>query len=334
MPWGALDVDEYCRRRGWWFGEYHPVVRNLTITDSQGRPYHSSRGWVACMKDVQVISDGFLVTGDGIICRGLGHCNCSVFLHGELIEAYPEVLEPEAEIPEAILCWGTGNFGHWVWQHLARLTLIEERKEIPVLLSDRVPGRFHEWVRALGFQNLVIAGDWVKVKKLWVPSVVNYRGHYEDNNCYISPRSVRSLRSKLGRIGKPKRRLYFSRARDSWRKIVNEEEVIRNLPGFEIVEFSGMGMVEQLTLVGEAEAIVVPCGGASPVTLFAPESCKILELNNGTLQADFGSRAWAGILGQEFERLDGESVGDGKMINRDYVIDTEKLDSRLESLCL
>ena len=330
---GALEADQYCSEKGWFFDEITHLDGELPFKDHVGRQFRHSREWIACMKDVRVISEGFLVTGEGVITRGLTHCNISVTIHGRLFEAYPEIIHSSAEIPEAILCWGTDNFGHWLWEFLARMTLLKKGLSIPVLLNEKTPPRFYEWIVAMGFENLVIAGDWVKVKKLWVPSVVNYRGHYENNECYVSVKSILALRSRLARIGRPRRKLYFSRAQDAWRRIVNEPEVIENLPGFEVIDterIAGMSMEDQLELVGEAHTIVMPCGGASPITMFAPENCKIIELNNNLLHADFGSAAWAGILGQKFCRIDGPPVGEGMKRDRDYTIDPKKLE---EALC-
>lgn len=80
--------------------------------------------------------------------------------------------------------------------------------------------------------------------------------------------------------GRSTRRLYLGRG-DSWRRrILNEAALISELDayGFEPVLLSRMNIVEQARLLSSAEAVVAPHGAALANLVFAPSTCRVLEL--------------------------------------------------------
>lgn len=295
--------------------------------------FHRAGEFTAYIEDGRVISDGFVVVRDGIYTRGL---TCSNYRDAVQFKLRGYGVEGDGgEVDEAVLCWGNANFGHWVFQFLTRMVGVARGELIskPVLVNRSVPVRFLQWLELMGFKCAVVADDWVRVRRLWVPSVVNYRGHYEDPLIYISPGSVNGLRASLGvERGRGGRRIFIGRRGARWRRIVNEDEVLGVLEGFEAPELEKMSAREQLDLISDASEIVVACGGASPITMFAPRCAHIIELNQMNLKAPFGSHAWAWVLGQDFERLDGEAIEGPpgrRKIDLDYRVDAAELKKRL-----
>jgi capsular polysaccharide biosynthesis protein len=158
------------------------------------------------------------------------------------------------------------------------------------------------------------------VARLWVPSVLHYRGHYADYEVYTSPEAVRLFREQV--LGPPapaaprrkeRERVYLSRARASWRRAVNEEELAARLEtlGVRRVFLEELPVDEQIDVVSRAELIVLATGAVSPMTMLAPEDASIVELSLPGFAGAFGSRIWAAMLGQRFSRADVVPVENG-----------------------
>jgi capsular polysaccharide biosynthesis protein len=76
-----------------------------------------------------------------------------------------------------------------------------------------------------------------------------------------------------------RRRLYVSRRDASFRRVVNEPEIMPLLQqhGFEEVSMSKMSVVEQAQLFAEAEVLVGPNGSALANVIFANPACRVIE---------------------------------------------------------
>ncbi|MND08451.1 hypothetical protein D3C83_310550 [compost metagenome] len=63
--------------------------------------------------------------------------------------------------------------------------------------------------------------------------------------------------------------------------------------------------------------------------MLAPKSCRIIEIGLPGFSGIFGSAAWAHILGQPYERIDGEPVITG--INSNMLVNVKHLGERCAS---
>lgn len=99
-----------------------------------------------------------------------------------------------------------------------------------------------------------------------------------------SPRLADYARWLRGRLGggerRGERRLFTSRADASWRRIVNEDEVMSLLAehGFERIECARLTIAEQVAAFGEASVVVGPHGAALTNLLFTPPGATVVEL--------------------------------------------------------
>lgn len=317
---GRVDLDWYCDQHGLPFTEYQPVGRAELKHPQTRMPYHTAREFSGEVRDVQVVGDGFLVLKDGVICRGLTCGNHDAMIQQRLAP-YTERQEGET-VDEAVLCWAWDNFGHFLWQHLARLARVED-KNLPVLVQKSMPDRFRAWIHALGFKNIVSADHWVRVGRLLVPSVVNYRGHYNDMRVFLSKNALDTLRFRLicKKKGAKCGKYIVSRQKARWRRCINEDAIIK-ATGYEVLEPENMSMEEQLAVFGNAKAIIMPSGGSSPITMFAPPDCTVIELTPPNLVGSFGLIGWATLLGQDYHRIDGVPRGTARQkIDLDYEVD-------------
>jgi hypothetical protein len=293
--------------------------------------YTHAAAWIAEVRDCRVFAWGSILTpSKNVIHDQLTNTKFQPNLAVQLAK-YDEV--PLAEtVEEGVLLWGHENWGHWIWTYLMRL-MLDVPKDLPLIIHDKVPVQFLPWARLLGFEKFLTVHEGAQVKRLIVPSIVAYRD-CENNPC-IFPQIVWALREKVlmehGKLFPNGRRkkLYFTRAKARWRRVVNETELFDALQkkGFEMVEMEGLTLAEQIETIADAQSIVIPTGGASPITMFAPVDCRVIELNIPGLVGTFGSRCWAHVLGQEFVRLEGvktENHGPN-VIDFDYSIDVEKV---------
>lgn len=273
--------------------------------------YGQAHAFIGSAENVRVIGSGSLVAENGIYVHGLSTGNYESNIRIQL-KQYAEVPDGGDISGEHVLIWGCDNFGHWLITYLMRAALLWYRTELlrlPILLSNKTPKRFVEWLVRMGLTRFRYAPDGARVEKLWVPSVVCYRGHYEDKKPYIFPQALHILRQLVLRnmcLPHPVReRIYLSRAKAKWRRFTNEEELAKVLAanGIKRVFMHELSLERQLDLVSRAELIVIHAGGDSPITMFAPADCRILELNIPIFNGVFASRCWAHILGQKFQRI-------------------------------
>lgn len=299
--------------------EFHEIARpeELVFVERPSRlahKYGQAHAFIAQVSNAQVIGSGSLVKDGKLIVHGLSTGNYRENIEKQL-EKYRMVPDGGSLSGQYTLLWGDPNFGHWFITYLLRLSSLwyrPELKEIPLLVKQGIPARFMAWLWRMGFKARY-AEDGVRVEKLIVPSVVCYRGHYEDKAPYVWPESAHILRESLlgdKRWRSGTKRIYLSRSRAQWRKLVNEDEVAELLEkhGITRVFLEDMSVDEQLDLVSQCELIVVHFGAASTITMMAPVSCRIIEIAGPNIVGTFASRCWAHILGQKFTRINAKPI--------------------------
>jgi len=322
--------------------ELEPVIEiarpeSLVLLENPGfKPYRYGRAhaFISLVENVRVIDTGYLVTDEGIVVHGVTSGNYESNIEGQLRDYQ---IQDGGELKgEYVLIWGRENFGHWLLTYTMRATLLFWAPELlgkTLLIKEGLPKRYIEWLQKMGFRYFVFGRDGVKVKTLWVPSVVTYRGHYDDQLPYVFPQSLDLMRSlilkKLQLPTLKRERIYISRAKAKWRNLENEEEVASFLEKNRIrrVFMEDLSVDEQLQLISRCELVVVHCGGGSAITMFAPKDCKIVEINVPDCVATFASRCWAHMLGQKFLRYDATPTKQtGTLpIDMDSVVDLNKL---------
>lgn len=303
-----------------------------------------AHAFIAQLDNARVFGNGFVVMEDALIAHGLTSGN---YLDNIGMQLQPYADDNYYKIPdggdldgEYVLLWGNQNFGHWLFTYLMRLSLLwyrPEYKRFPVLVADTVPIKFLEWVRAFGFNQIVRRGDGVRPRKLIIPSVLTYRGGYEDQRPFLFPPAVEIMRhvilNDMALPRFPRERIYISRAKCKYRTIANEDALVAMLAahGIKRVFMEELPFHQQLDLISRSDLIVTHIGGGSPITMFAPRGCTIIEITTENFWGAFASRAWAHILGQHFYRMVGrelENRGELK-IDHDCEVDLNELEALL-----
>jgi capsular polysaccharide biosynthesis protein len=315
-----------------------------------------AHAFIGRVENARIFGTGFILTGDGhCLLHGLTHGNYPQNLQIQLKDylAGPVVntrirLEisdsPSFLDDEAVLLWGSQNFGHWVFTYLHRLFLLSYcpgLRDKKIVVLDDTPREFTAWLPRLGIaeEQVVRVKDCAGVARLWVPSVLHYRGHYTDMEVYTTPDAVHLFREKvLGArslaipLEEKRERIYISRAKARWRQAVNEAELMAALEKLSVrrVFMEELSVDEQIDLVSRAELLLLFAGGASPITMLAPRDANIIEVCLPGFSGIFGSRLWAQILGQGFSRVDAVPVDSADpardpAINRDSFVPVDKV---------
>jgi hypothetical protein len=172
------------------------------------------------------------------------------------------------------------NVGHWLFDGLLRLAVLEEAglaRHTNLILPSRTT-RYTEMVEMLGYDssryNGLEGGHW-ELEHLLVPSYVSMSG-------ILRPWACRWLRNRLQVEDKPvgKRRLWVSRGRAKWRRLLNEDEIFPLLQkmDFERIDLEDLSFRQQVDLFSQAAVVAGPHGAGLTNLIFAPHGIRVLEL--------------------------------------------------------
>ena len=230
-----------------------------------------------------------------------------------------------------ILLGGHTNFGHWMFEYLTRVAVIDRT------LGDMLFVGVWPDVPQVYVDFLELAGHSVKrvepgyFSDVWVPSCPF--GRTPDKRIFAWPEASHHLRAKLYRHRRtPHGRKIYAQRNAAKRKILNDSDVVDCLKthGFEVVDLSTLTARQQIATVSEASAIVMPNGAGAPITMLSDAA--IIELNNPQLDGVFGCRIWAACNGNLYHRIIGTPAVAGTDIDTDYTIDIGSLDECLTKL--
>jgi hypothetical protein len=360
------DLSEWSDKRGL---PYYEVVSEDVLTTS-ARPldpaapretvqYMRSRVYCGRLGECLQIGETslFATDDDCLIFSGLTHRDYDIwwYLQNETVQKAPDFAVLDLSAPqfsvsdECVYFGGSTNFGHFVFENLSRLAVLDGIDEIQTLrlaVYDDLPLRFFEFLELAGYGAervlRIPRARNIGFENVWAPSCPFYRDR--EGVPHVWPAAYHFLRSKIcsqlrreRNAGRP--RLYLSRQGASQKRVVNEGEVISYLvnEGFEIFDFSGLSAREQVSLIANAEMIIGPIGAAMAATIFAPEDCAVIELHpEAHISGMYNSIGQAHWLGQPYARVHGRRVllPDNKVeaaIFHDYAIDLRKLRAAVET---
>ena len=188
----------------------------------------------------------------------------------------------------AVLSGLSGNvYFHWMVDILPRLDILRQSKvdweKIDWFLVNSIAQPFQrETLLMLGISpSKIIESDrhpYIQAKKLIVPSFSGSLG-------WLQPSALKFLRQQfLKQISSPSslypERIYISRAKSQYRRVINEGEVIDYLAkfGFQTLVTESLSVVEQIALFYHAKIIIAPHGSGLTNIIFSRKGTKIIEL--------------------------------------------------------
>jgi len=191
---------------------------------------------------------------------------------------------------------GANLYYHWLFQLLPRYELIRRAGiglgDIDHYYVNSHKSRFQlETLALLGIEpSKIIDGGQVphlRARELIVPSVPLGGGCFRP---WVTEFLRDSFIPKNRTDARPSgRRLYISRARAGYRRVLNEEEVVSLLlrHQFEVAELEELSVQEQAAAMASCEAIVAPHGGGLSNIVFCSPGTKIIEIFSPELVATY-----------------------------------------------
>ena len=246
-----------------------------------------------------------------MICNAIGIISPDNYLLADVSREYPaslpgchrhdpkkhrifdiEELAPVEKIDAsvAVLSGLSGNvYFHWMVDILPRLNILRQSQiefsKIDKFLINSIAQPFQrETLSLLGIDSSKIMESdlhpHIQAKKLIVPSFAGHLG-------WLQPASLKFLRQEflkqiyLQNLTYPER-IYISRGKARYRRVLNEEELINYLEkfGFESVALEERPVAEQIALFYHAKIIVAPHGSGLTNIIFCQKETKIIELTS------------------------------------------------------
>ena len=191
---------------------------------------------------------------------------------------------------------GADIYYHWLFQLLPRFELLR-RAGIRVenidyfVVNDLTKSFQRESMQALGIDpGRIIESSkvpYLKAQRLIVPSIAVGGGCYPSWMCQFLRGTF--LKNPIAASTATGRRLYISRGLATYRRVVNEDDVVRLLGrhGFEVVKLEGLTMWEQAEIMASCEAVVAPHGGGLSNLVFCRPETKVVEIFSPELVAGY-----------------------------------------------
>jgi tetratricopeptide (TPR) repeat protein len=270
----------------------------------------NGRAWIVPQKNSWMICNAIAIvdSGDRLLPElsreypgELPGCENQHSTQHRFLKLKPEELPPLEKIDGtvAVLAGLSGNvYFHWMVDILPRIEILHRwgvnLEEIDWFLVNSCQQPFQrETLKALGIPEYkIIESDrhpYIQAKNLIVPSFSGYLG-------WLSTQGLEFLRRVFSREQSSKlpescaresknthpERIYISRNKCSYRRVINEEQVIDFLSGFGFVPvlLESMTLNEQIALFAGAKVIIAPHGSGLTNIIFCSPGTKVIELTS------------------------------------------------------
>ncbi len=229
---------------------------------------------------------------------------------------------------------GFGYF-HWLIDTLPRIILLKnsEFKDFPILLPQekKEVDFIKSSLNLIGITNIIWTQNNVNYhcKKLITPvqswDLLNY-----------NPKNVLSLRSVIlsSKIKKSNiSKVYVSRRKASFRKIINEIEVIKLLEryGFKTICFEDYNWYDQISIMKSCEVLIGIHGAGLTNMMFMPFMGKVIEIfnENWTKEHLFCFFHLSNVLSHKYQVIKCRSANNQSDLNTDLFVDLINLENLL-----
>jgi hypothetical protein len=228
--------------------------------------------------------------------------------------------------------WSNGYF-HWIADALARLYVVRDRLDDPLLL---LPAEYQNLdyvnssLEAFGVKSVEFIGssEVLVCRSLLMPSHTAPSGHY--NEAVI--RGVRNVLLSAYGDSDQGEKIYISRRHATKRRIVNEDDVGQVLSkfGFQTIYAEELSFAQQVQISSRARYIVSNHGAGLTNMLFIPENGSVLELRHQTDSINNCYFTLASALNLNYFYQPCRPVSDGPdPHSADLIVDPRQLEANL-----
>lgn len=227
--------------------------------------------------------------------------------------------------------WSPGHY-HWLTEVLPKLYAMGERTQEYVLLLPRSGYIERIGIESLRLLNLIFQDIvWMepdafyKVPDLYYVTRIADRGELDDQ-------VMQALNRKLLSDTVPgERRLYISRVRANFRKVLNESEFTHLLSsyGFETIHSEALSLTDQIEIFSRSNTIIGLHGAGLTNSLFMPPGGSVVELRKR--EKNYAYWHLADALGHKYFYYHGTPDSEMSLIGRgcNLTIDLKEFEDRL-----
>ena len=273
----------------------HEEIRHQFLIDVK---YDYASTFIATIPNGRMWGDGFIITPDNQILddvsvdfRSLATHQSSVMLDWKL--------QPLAKFDGSVAILATDGgalYYHWLFQLLPRLELIRragiDLASIDTFVVNSLKSKFQrDTLARLGIDlGKVVESSsvsYLQAQNLIVPSIPLGGGCFAPWMCDFLRRSF--ISADKADVKASSRRLYITRERAGYRRVLNEAAVVDFLGkrGFETVAFETMSVVEQATTMANCDVVFAPHGGGMSNLMFCSPGTKVIEIFSPELVAAY-----------------------------------------------
>jgi tetratricopeptide (TPR) repeat protein len=236
--------------------------------------------------------------------------------------------------------WGGAAYFHWMFDVITRFDLLQ-RSGLIETIDKFVVNASDSSYQAETLDTLGIPEDkllesrcnlHITADKLIVPSI-SYDGSGAVSKWKCEYLKKRFLNEKQPLNKDYSERIYITRQQASYRRIVNDEEVIKYLEkfGFRSVKLETMSITEQASCLAAAKVVVAPHGGGLTNLVFCSPGTKVIEIFS-PLYVPHCYWMISNLCGLEHYYLIGDLVDEGtptKPLHKNMRLDLNSLEKLL-----
>ena len=248
----------------------------------------------------------------------------------------------EENISKGVFLGSNWNYGHWLFNHLARLYYCQSSyKDCHIIVNNSIDTEKFEVLKYFNIpkENIKIlnSGTLLNVDKLIIPQMP---WHSLNGLLWWAPNSFKFLRESLGcnKIlnSECKLNIFITRSTARWRKVTNEIQLfnIAKKYNFELIDIGTLTVDEQINLGRQTRNLISPFGANSNFFINIPSGAKFLELAPPLDRMNV-SGPFSVASQIEYVQLIGrpDKKENQRYLDSDYIIDESVFQKKIQEFC-
>ncbi len=248
----------------------------------------------------------------------------------------------EENLVKGIFLGSHWNYGHWLFNHLARLYYCQSSyKECHIIVNNSIDSDKFRILKYFNIadENIKILnrGTLLNVEKLIIPQMP---WHSLNGKLWWAPNSFKFIRENL-RINEIshsecKLNIFITRSSARWRKVTNEIQLfnIAKKYKFELIDIGTLTVDEQINLGKRTRNLISPFGANSNFFINIPKGAKFIELappiDRMNVSGSFSAASqidYIQIVGRS------EKKENQRDLDSDYFIDENEFQKKIQNFC-
>ena len=248
----------------------------------------------------------------------------------------------EENLDKGIFLGSHWNYGHWLFNHLARLYYCQSSyKDCHIIVNNSLDSDKFRILKYFNIadENIKILnrGTLLNVEKLIIPQMP---WHSLNGKLWWAPNSFKFIRENL-RVNEIshsecKLNIFITRSSARWRKVTNEIQLfnIAKKYKFELIDIGTLTVDEQINLGKRTRNLISPFGANSNFFINIPKGAKFIELappiDRMNVSGSFSAASqidYIQIVGRS------EKKENQRDLDSDYFIDENEFQKKIQNFC-